>query len=119
MTRSEFISRNPILSALESRGVKVTGGGNSRMACCPFHGDKTPSMSVKVDDGTWYCHPCKMGGGVIDLLAKLENISPVDFLRSPATITALRYLPRPSSQPSKSSTSTTTRWAVTCSKSCV
>jgi 5S rRNA maturation endonuclease (ribonuclease M5)/energy-coupling factor transporter ATP-binding protein EcfA2 len=81
MTRSEFIAENPILSVLEGRGVKIVGQGASRTAVCPFHADKSPSMSVKVMDGVWHCHACKIGGSVIDLLARFENLSPVEFLK--------------------------------------
>src|SRR5438270_3739261 len=34
---------------------------------CPFHGDRTASMSVNLDKGgLWNCHACNIGGGIYD-----------------------------------------------------
>lgn len=82
MTREEFIFENPITTAMRERGIKLVGGGNELKAVCPFHADKNPSMSVNVSDGTWYCHACQFGGSVIDFLARMENVSPSEFLKS-------------------------------------
>jgi hypothetical protein len=36
-------------------------------ARCPFHGDRTASLSVNLDKGgVWNCHACNIGGGVYD-----------------------------------------------------
>jgi hypothetical protein len=36
-------------------------------ARCPFHGDRTASLSVNLDKGgVWNCHACNIGGGVFD-----------------------------------------------------
>jgi len=32
---------------------------------CPFHADGTPSMSVNLEDGEWFCHACDFGGGML------------------------------------------------------
>jgi 5S rRNA maturation endonuclease (ribonuclease M5) len=36
------------------------------MALCPFHPDKTPSLSVSTEKGAWKCHAGCGAGGVID-----------------------------------------------------
>ena len=99
MTRSEFISGHPIVEVLDGRGVKVVGQGNNRKCVCPFHADKNPSMTVKVDDGTWFCHSCSVGGSVIDLLAKLENMTPGDFLRKSGVTADGARVPLPEQKP--------------------
>ena len=34
---------------------------------CPFHGDRTASLSINLDKGgVWNCHACNIGGGVYD-----------------------------------------------------
>jgi hypothetical protein len=32
---------------------------------CPFHDDQTPSMSIDLKAGTWFCHTCNIGGGIL------------------------------------------------------
>jgi hypothetical protein len=38
---------------------------------CPFHADRTPSMSLNLSDGTWYCHACKEGGSIYQFEFKM------------------------------------------------
>ena len=52
----------------ERMGVTVDRRG---MVCCPFHGEKTPSLKVYRDIRRgWYCFGCHTGGDVIDLAMK-------------------------------------------------
>lgn len=81
MTRDEFIAHNPIEIVLQQRGHKVTGQGVQRSCRCPFHEDKTASMSVNTQKQVWHCHVGCGGGSVIDLIAKFDNISPGDVLK--------------------------------------
>ena len=55
----------------ERYGIEVKRGG---MACCPFHDDKNPSM--KLNEEYFYCFGCGATGDVIDLTARLYNLSP-------------------------------------------
>lgn len=80
--RDDFISSHPIELELRSRGVNLIGEGDERKALCPFHDDHNPSFSVNVNTGLWRCYSCGIGGSVIDLLARFENKSPSDFLKS-------------------------------------
>jgi len=81
MTRSEFIADNPIEAVLASRGFLLQGNGSERKCKCPFHEDGTPSFSVNVDKQAWKCMAGCGGGGVIDLLAKFEGITPVQLIQ--------------------------------------
>lgn len=81
MTRDDFIAANPIEAVIEGRGVRVFGSGIERKCCCLFHEDKEPSMSVNVDKQTWHCFAGCGGGSVIDLLAKLEGKTPVEYMK--------------------------------------
>jgi len=38
---------------------------------CPFHADRSPSMSLALAEGGWYCHACKEGGGIYQFEAKM------------------------------------------------
>lgn len=81
MTRDEFIARRPVELEFESRGVKVIGSGKQRMAVCPWHEDKNPSLSINVEQGVWKCHAGCGGGSVIDAIAMFEGCQPADVLK--------------------------------------
>ena len=51
-------------------GLPITTTG---MTCCPFHEDHTPSM--KLNDAYYYCFGCGATGDVIDLTARLFDLS--------------------------------------------
>ena len=56
--------------AAERYGLPVRQGN---MTCCPFHDDRTPSM--KLNEDYFYCFGCGAHGDVIDLAARLFNLS--------------------------------------------
>ena len=59
--------------AAERYGLPVKQGN---MICCPFHADRTPSM--KLNEDYFYCFGCGAHGDVIDLVARLFNLSSYD-----------------------------------------
>ena len=59
-----------VRQAVEHYGLEVNRGN---MVCCPFHADRTPSM--KLNEDYFYCFGCGATGDVIDLVAKLFNLS--------------------------------------------
>ena len=62
-----------VKEAVEYYGLEVNRGN---MVCCPFHNDRTPSM--KLNDDYFYCFGCGIHGDVIDLVARLFNLSSYD-----------------------------------------
>ena len=62
-----------VKEAAEYYGLEVKRGN---MVCCPFHNDRTPSM--KLNEDYLYCFGCGATGDVIDLVAKLFNLSSYD-----------------------------------------
>ena len=62
-----------VRQAAEHYGLKI---GQGNMVCCPFHADRTPSM--KLNEDYFYCFGCGATGDVIDLVAKLFNLSSYD-----------------------------------------
>ncbi len=57
-------------------GLPITTTG---MTCCPFHEDHTPSM--KLNDAYYYCFGCRATGDVIDLTARLFDLSSLQAAR--------------------------------------
>lgn len=43
--------------------------------CCPFHGEKTPSLHIYGKTNTFHCFGCGIGGNSVTFTAKLFNIS--------------------------------------------
>ncbi|MCI4663183.1 MAG: DNA primase [Neomegalonema sp.] len=65
-------------------------------ACCPFHGEKTPSFHAEERTGRYYCFGCHEGGGAIDFLMKIERLS---FPEAVERLAAEVGLPLPAKDP--------------------
>lgn len=76
----ELIERNDIVDVVGSYVSLIKKGANY-WACCPFHNEKTPSFSVSQDKQMCYCFGCKKGGGVINFVMEMENLSYPDAVR--------------------------------------
>ena len=74
----EVFAKNDIVSVV-SKYVNLTRRGNNYWACCPFHMEKTPSMSIKAEDQFFKCFGCGVGGNVIQFIMQIEN---VDFIKA-------------------------------------
>ena len=44
-------------------------------ACCPFHGEKSPSFHVEEAKGRFYCFGCQEKGNAIDFVMKMDRLS--------------------------------------------
>lgn len=65
---------------LSRHGVSVRG----RMAKCPLHEDRSPSLSLFTGrDGKerWKCHACDVGGDALDLEVALSGRTVSEVLR--------------------------------------
>ena len=63
--------------------VNLTPKGGNQFGLCPFHNEKTPSFSVNTGKQIYYCFGCHKGGGVINFIMEVENLSfpeAVEFL---------------------------------------
>ena len=47
--------------------------------CCPFHGERTPSLKLYADG--FYCFGCGAGGSVIDFVGRLFHLDPLGAVR--------------------------------------
>jgi len=48
--------------------------GNKGMALCPFHGEKTASMSFTDEENLFHCFGCKEGGDVFKYIQLINNV---------------------------------------------
>ena len=70
----ELVARTDLVD-LVSESVRLTKKGNSYWGCCPFHSEKTPSFHVVPDRQIYKCFGCGKGGGAINYVMELENLS--------------------------------------------
>ena len=76
----ELVSRTDIVD-LVSGYVRLNKKGNNYWGLCPFHSERTPSFSVSPDKQIYYCFGCHKGGGAINFLMEIENLSFPDAVR--------------------------------------
>ncbi|WP_330463574.1 DNA primase [Metamycoplasma gateae] len=74
------ISKNDIVSII-GEYVSLTKQGKNYKACCPFHGEKTPSFVVSQDKGIFKCFGCGKSGNVIKFIELKENINSIEALK--------------------------------------
>ncbi len=78
----ELVRRSEIYDVV-SGYVRLTKKGGNYFGLCPFHGEKTASFSVNQDKQIYHCFGCGKGGGVINFIMEIENLSfpeAVEFL---------------------------------------
>ena len=56
-------------------GIDLRGPGPNKSARCPFHDDRTASLSVNVVDNVYLCHGCGEKGGPKAYLVKNRGLS--------------------------------------------
>ena len=61
--------------------VPLTRKGGSLWGCCPFHSERTPSFHVVPERQMYKCFGCGKGGGVINFIMEIENLSYPDAVR--------------------------------------
>ena len=62
--------------------ISVQKKGRYYWACCPFHGEKTPSFSVDRERQFFYCYGCHVGGDVFSFVEKIENCTFPEALKT-------------------------------------
>ncbi|MBW2982665.1 toprim domain-containing protein [Candidatus Woesearchaeota archaeon] len=85
-TYSDIIKAVDIRKELKSRGIEGNVSNDNLMIKCPFHGDRNPSMGIKLTGdkkGLFRCMTwrCSEKGNFIKLIAELDGISYKKALR--------------------------------------
>jgi len=82
------------LSEVIGRKISITRAGREFKACCPFHGEKTPSFTINDDKQFYHCFGCGAHGDAIGFLMQHDNISFMDAIEQLAAEAGLE-VPKP------------------------
>ena len=80
---TELVERNDIVDVVSGYVRLGKKSGSNLFGLCPFHSEKTPSFSVSPDKQIYHCFGCGKGGGVINFIMEIENLTfpeAVEFL---------------------------------------
>jgi DNA primase len=70
-----------IVALFREFGVELKQKGKSFSGCCPWHEDKTPSLSVDREKGLYNCFGCGESGDVVTLVEKMKSLPFKDALK--------------------------------------
>jgi DNA primase len=73
----DLIARVDLVELIGSR-VPLKKHGREYKACCPFHGEKTPSFTVVPDKNFYHCFGCGEHGNALGFLMKYDNLGFVE-----------------------------------------
>ena len=73
----DLLSRVDIVEIID-RYVPLKKAGANHKACCPFHGEKTPSFSVNQQKQFYHCFGCQASGNAISFLMEFDHMHFVD-----------------------------------------
>ena len=76
----EVRMRNDIVDVI-SGYMKLQKKGKDYFGLCPFHNEKSPSLSVSPGKQMYYCFGCGAGGNVITFIMEYENYSFTEALK--------------------------------------
>ena len=72
--KTELKQKNDLV-AVASKYVQLERKGQYFWCRCPFHGEKTPSLSINDRDNIFHCFGCHVGGDVIKFVMQIESLS--------------------------------------------
>ncbi|MDP1705247.1 MAG: DNA primase [Sulfurimicrobium sp.] len=73
----DLLNRLDIVDVVE-RYVPLKKAGANYMACCPFHGEKTPSFSVSPTKQFYHCFGCGAHGTAISFVMEYQGLGFVE-----------------------------------------
>ena len=84
----ELMSRTDIVEVINSR-VPLKKAGREYKACCPFHGEKTPSFTVSPSKQFYHCFGCGAHGTALGFLMDFEHLPFPDAVEELASLAGL------------------------------
>ncbi|VAX01721.1 DNA primase [hydrothermal vent metagenome] len=70
----DLMNRVDVVEIIDAR-VPLKKAGKEYKACCPFHGEKTPSFTVSSSKQFYHCFGCGAHGTAISFLMEYEHLS--------------------------------------------
>jgi DNA primase len=92
----ELIARADLVELIGTR-VPLKKHGKEYKACCPFHGEKTPSFTVVPDKQFYHCFGCGAHGTALGFLMDHDHLSFVEAIEELASRVGLE-VPREDTQ---------------------
>lgn len=72
---TQIKAKIPLLDLARFQGIKLEKRGKDFFALCPFHDDKTPSLSINPQKQVFNCFGCEAKGSVIDWVMLWDKVS--------------------------------------------
>jgi len=94
----DLLVRVDIVDLIDSH-LPLKKSGNSYVARCPFHTEKTPSFAVTRTKQLFHCFGCGAGGNAISFLMDFSHLSFVEAVEDLASFAGVE-VPRESGSPS-------------------
>jgi DNA primase len=91
-------TKKPSIIEVIRKRVELRKAGKEYIGLCPFHADKTPSLSVNEDKGLFHCFGCGASGDVIDFVMQLDGLTFRDAAESLGISSELKRAPLVSSK---------------------
>ena len=85
----EEIKNKISLSAEIEKKTRVVKKGKDSWCCCLFHEEKTPSMKINDELGSFYCFGCGAKGDIFTLYTDLYNYTFIDTVKELAQKTGI------------------------------
>ena len=77
----EIKARVDIADLIASYGISVKTAGSGKVACCPFHHEKTPSFHINSARGFYHCFGCGESGDIIKFVQKMDALTFVEAVK--------------------------------------
>ena len=71
----EALKNSLDIVAIISHYIELKRAGINYSACCPFHGEKTPSFMVSPSRGSYHCFGCGVSGDAFSFVMEYEKLS--------------------------------------------
>jgi len=80
----DLINKVDIVDVVDSR-VALKKRGKEYIACCPFHGEKTPSFTVSQNKQFYHCFGCGAHGTALSFVMEYERLEFIDAVEALAS----------------------------------
>lgn len=81
----DVLHRLDIVEIVKARIPLLKKAGNSYMACCPFHHEKTPSFQVHPQKQFYHCYGCGANGNALSFVMQYDRLDFLDALENLAS----------------------------------